>query len=259
MNNINLSTIIGISLSLVLIITSIQIGGSMSSYVDLPSFLIVVGSTFFVSAACFSFSEIFSSLKSISYLVTFSPASPQLIAIAGIQTAEFSFKNGLLELDKKNNLPLQNTLFNKWLSLIIDSEKLPTVEKLIDQEIFSIQDQQVVSIMLLRKAAEVAPALGLIGTLIGLVQMLSNLNDIAQIGPGMAVALLTTFYGAILSYVIFFPLASKLENNLKEEMLNLRLYKRVILSIAQRQNPRHLEYTLNSILPPSKKIIYYKY
>jgi chemotaxis protein MotA len=100
--------------------------------------------------------------------------------------------------------------------------------------------------------------MGLIGTLIGLVQMLGSLEDTSTIGPAMAVALLTTFYGAILSYMIFTPLASKLERNTKQEMIVARIYVQSILSMLKKENPRKLEMMINGILPPNKRIRYFK-
>jgi len=97
----------------------------------------------------------------------------------------------------------------------------------------------------------------LIGTLIGLVQMLSNLQDPATIGPAMAVALLTTFYGAVLANMVFMPLASKLERNSAEEMLVYNLYTMGATSIGKQENPRRLEMLLNSVLPPAKRIKYF--
>ena len=109
----------------------------------------------------------------------------------------------------------------------------------------------------LRKAAEFAPAMGLIGTLIGLVQMLGNLQDPSTIGPAMAVALLTTFYGAVLANMVFMPLASKLERNSAEEMLIYNLYTMGATSIGRQENPRRLEMLLNSVLPPAKRVKYF--
>ena len=99
--------------------------------------------------------------------------------------------------------------------------------------------------------------MGLVGTLIGLVQMLGNLDDPASIGPSMAVALLTTFYGAILANMVFAPLASKLERNSHEESTIYQLYMLAIGSIGRQENPRRLEMQLNSILPPSQRIRFY--
>jgi chemotaxis protein MotA len=110
---------------------------------------------------------------------------------------------------------------------------------------------------IMKKAGDIAPAMGLIGTLIGLVQMLGNLDDPSSIGPSMAVALLTTFYGAVLANMVFMPLAAKLERNSGEEELLNSVYMVGAVSIGRQENPRRLEMLINSILPPSKRVSYF--
>ncbi|MBT5809419.1 MAG: flagellar motor protein MotA, partial [Rhodospirillaceae bacterium] len=101
------------------------------------------------------------------------------------------------------------------------------------------------------------PAMGLIGTLVGLVQMLGSLSDPSTIGPKMALALLTTFYGAVLSNLVFTPLASKLERNSSDEILINHLHAMAAASIGRQENPRRLEMLLNTILPPGKRIEFF--
>ena len=105
----------------------------------------------------------------------------------------------------------------------------------------------------LRRSAEVAPSMGLIGTLVGLVQMLGRLEDPSTIGPAMAVALLTTFYGAILATMVFSPLANKLERNAAEESLVNHIFTITAAAVARQDNPRKLEMNLNTILSPSDR------
>ena len=109
----------------------------------------------------------------------------------------------------------------------------------------------------LRRAAEVAPAMGLIGTLVGLVQLLGNLQQPESIGPAMALALLTTLYGAILANMVFVPLASKLERNSINEAMVLNVYAIGASSISRQENPRRLEMLINAILPPAKRVRYF--
>jgi chemotaxis protein MotA len=125
------------------------------------------------------------------------------------------------------------------------------------REMHAIQQRHARSAGILRKAAEVAPAMGLIGTLIGLVQMLSHLEDPSTIGPGMAVALLTTFYGAVLATLVFAPLAAKLERNSADEMLVNQVYVISCVSIARQENPRRLEAQVNALLPPARRVRYF--
>ena len=114
-----------------------------------------------------------------------------------------------------------------------------------------------VAVKVLRRVAEFAPAMGLIGTLIGLVTMLGNLDDPSTIGPSMAVALLTTFYGALLANLVFLPLAAKRENISYLEEAVGSMYLLGVSSIGRQENPRRLEMLLNSSLPPSDRVRFF--
>ena len=110
---------------------------------------------------------------------------------------------------------------------------------------------------ILRRAGEVAPAMGLIGTLLGLVQLLGRLSDPSAIGPAMAVALLTTFYGAILAHMVFLPFAAKADRSRETEQLVNSVYTLGASSIGRKENPRRLEVALNALLPPNKQVQYF--
>ena len=124
-------------------------------------------------------------------------------------------------------------------------------------ELMAMRERHAKSADVFRKAAEVAPAMGLIGTLVGLVRMLGSLDDPSTIGPSMAIALLTTFYGAILANMVFGPIASKLERNSSEETLLQNFYLLGAGSIGRQENPRRLEVLLNTLLPPTKRLHVY--
>jgi len=132
------------------------------------------------------------------------------------------------------------------------------VERIMQSELQATTERHARAVGMLRKAAEISPAMGLIGTLVGLVQMLGTLEDPSTIGPSMAVALLTTFYGAILANLVFTPLASKLERNSTEDALMNEMYVMAAASIARQENPRRLEMLLNTVLPPENKIVYFQ-
>ena len=143
------------------------------------------------------------------------------------------------------------------MAMVVDGTPGDEVEKIMQRELHATHGRHLKSAGVLRKAAEVSPAMGLIGTLVGLVQMLGNLEDPTTIGPSMAVALLTTFYGAILANMVFSPLASKLERIADEEALLNRIYLTAAASIGRRENPRRLEVLLNSLLSPAKRVALY--
>jgi chemotaxis protein MotA len=135
--------------------------------------------------------------------------------------------------------------------------KVEDAEDVMRRELGAMLGRHRKSISVLRRAAEITPAMGLIGTLIGLVQMLGRLEDPSAIGPAMAVALLTTFYGAVLAHMVLNPLASKLERNSAEEALIGQLNLVAAGSIGRQENPRRLEMMLNSLMPPARRVRFY--
>lgn len=247
-------TILGMVIAFGLVISSIMIGGGASGFLDLRSFLIVVLGTFAVTAACFSFEEIRGVHWLIMRTIFYRSENPSDTANRCLELAQLSRKNDLLSMQKYMHLAEHNTFAQKGLEMLIDAAPIEQVEGVLSQDLGSMMDRHANGVSLLRKAAEIAPAMGLIGTLIGLVQMLGNLEEPSTIGPAMAVALLTTFYGAIFSYMVLTPLASKLERNSSSEVLTAKLYIRMLQSMARNENPRQLELVLNSMLPPKKRV-----
>lgn len=255
--NIEFSTFGGISFALILVAVAIGLTGNIADFMDSGSFIIVFCATFFITLACFSARDFFKSWAIIFKMVTFAPRDPSGEAMKLMKIAETTYKKGLLLIESDRVIKNMSPFFERIMTMAIDGDKGPKIEKLATQEIMATIDAHKTTVSILRKAAEIAPAMGLIGTLIGLVQMLGSLSDVKMIGPAMAVALLTTFYGAILAYMILFPLASKLERISQIEILNNDLCLKAVLSMVHKENPRQLEQALNSLLPNDKKIIYY--
>ena len=138
--------------------------------------------------------------------------------------------------------------------MVVDGSKSDEIERVMTRKVNAMAVRHAKAAGVLRKAADVSPAMGLIGTLVGLVQMLGQLDDPSTIGPSMAVALLTTFYGAVLSNMVFSPLASKLERNSDEEMLLNNIYVTGVTSIGRQENPRRLEMLVNTLLSPADRV-----
>jgi chemotaxis protein MotA len=257
--SIDLSMITSMSLSIIMIFSSIILEGNIGAFLNLPSCLIVIAGTLFVTISCFSFFDIMASMSIIYKAVLFKPKTTHKVIKKLLKFSESSRKvTALKDLEAILKPYYFDHFFSKAVIMMIDGIAIETIEKNLSQEINSNINQYNKVILIIRKAAETAPAMGLIGTLIGLVQMLHNLSNPSELGSAMAVSLLTTFYGAILSYMFFFPLASKVEHNAKEEALIQMLYLKAISSIAKKENPRYLENTLNSLLGASNKIHYFK-
>ncbi|MBN9543351.1 MAG: MotA/TolQ/ExbB proton channel family protein, partial [Alphaproteobacteria bacterium] len=214
------TSLFGILFASGLVLAAIFFGGSIKNFIDLESFLIVVGGTFFVTAACFRFEEVLHSFKVIGKTVFYESKDLSDVAYIAIKYAEKAYKKNIVTLSQSEyEIKEFSKFFWEGVQMVMDNATIEYVEYNMTQHIIFFVERHKKTVSMLKKAGEISPAMGLIGTLVGLVQMLSNLSDISKIGPAMAVALITTFYGACISYMFMFPLASKLERNTEEELV----------------------------------------
>lgn len=248
------SALFGIVAGFALLAAAVKLGGSPAFFVDTPSVLIVFGGTFSVIAICYSFRDLADAAASVWAALTDRAVEPQVMALRMIQLAEHARRFGPLSLQDLEQPIAGSPFLDEAIALAIDGVPEPTLEASLRSDLQASLDAARHTAGVLRKAAEVAPAIGLIGTLVGLVQMLRSLDDPGSMGPAMAVALLTTFYGAILGHMVFTPLAAKLDRKAAAETLTRQLCILTALSIGRRENPRLLEQAMNSILPPRKRI-----
>ena len=253
----DMATIIGLICGFGLISTAIYLGGSPGSFINLPSILIVVGGTLAVTTMCYSIPEMLRTIKTATRALFYSRREIGDAAFQVLQLAELSRRKGVLALQPLVDSLGREPYLQKGLSMVIDGTPGEEVEAIMRRNLQATTQRHHRSANVLRRMAEFSPAMGLIGTLIGLGQMLGNLQDPANIGPSMAVALLTTFYGAVLANMVFMPFAAKLERNSTEETLVNTIYLMGASSVGRQENPRRLENLINSILPPSDRIQYF--
>jgi chemotaxis protein MotA len=253
------ATVFGLLGGLVLVAAAIALGGSAGAFLNGPGLLIVVGGTLAVTTMSFTLADVLHTFSGLGSTVFYRERDPQDVAYTMLELADFCRKQGVLKLQGE---PLQKFIrepfLHKALSMLVDSLPEKDITDILAEDLNGSSARVQRSANVLRKAAEVAPAMGLIGTLIGLVQMLGNLDNPSVIGPAMAVALLTTFYGVLSANMIFNPLASKLERNAAEEHLINYLYTLGTLAIVRKDNPRRLEMLLNSALPPESKVRFFE-
>lgn len=254
---LDLATVAGLGGAFLLIAAAILWGGSATSFLDIPSILIVLGGTAAVTTVSFSIPEMGRTIAVAGKAVVHTSRDPGEVALRMIILSEQARKQGILALQGVIDKLSDEPFLQKAIGMVVDATPHDEVEAILRRDIQATLTRHHKAANVLRKAAEVAPAMGLIGTLIGLVQMLRNLDDPSTIGPSMAVALLTTFYGAVLSNMVFAPLAAKLERNSVEEGLVNQVYIMGVVSISRQENPRRLEMLLNSILPPAKRVRYF--
>lgn len=255
---LDFATILGVVGGFILITSAMILGGSLGSFVDIPAMLIVLGGTFMVTSISYTVREVIRAQSVMMRAIIYRQQQPSDAAMQILGLADVARKQGsTLELQKHLQNLRNQPFLQKAISLIVDGIPPDEVARILEREVHATMNRHMKSAGILRRAGEVAPAMGLIGTLIGLVQMLGRLEDPSTIGPAMAVALLTTFYGAVLANMVFTPLASKLERNADVEAQVNQIYALGTVSIGRQENPRRLEVALNSILPPSERVSYF--
>jgi chemotaxis protein MotA len=255
--SVDLATALGLLSGFGLVLVTIFHGGSAKAFIDVPSILIVLGGTAAVTAICFSPAELGRTFQIMGKTMFQSVRDPADAALQVLQIADTARRQGVLALQAMLPELRPEPFLHKGMSMVSDGTPGEEVESIMQRDILATQQRHLKSASVLRKASEFSPAMGLIGTLIGLVQMLGRLDDPSTIGPSMALALLTTFYGAVMANMVFTPLASKLERNSTEEALVNNVYMMGAASIGRQENPRRLEMLLNSVLPPAKRVQYF--
>jgi chemotaxis protein MotA len=248
------ATALGLASGFGLVIAAMTMGGSLRMFLDGPAALIVVGGTLGVTTMCFSMSEMLTLHRTIGKTLFHSMPRAADEARRMLAIADQARRQGVASFaDLAPSLSGARYLA-KAIAMVGDGFPVEEMERVMRREMDEMIQRHRKAASVLRKAAEIAPAMGLIGTLIGLVQMLGNLDDPAAIGPNMAIALITTFYGAVLSNMVFAPMAAKLDRNSREESLVFNVYLTAAVSMARRENPRRLEMLLNAMLPPSERV-----
>jgi len=254
---LDMATVLGLLGAILLIAAAIFLGGNWLAFVDIPSILIVVCGTFAITMVSYSLTEIMQAQPLMLRTLFSSGHTPNEAAAKVLQLAERARRRGLLAMQNELHGLRNEPFLLRGMTMLVDGMPIEEVERNLTFETHAMAQRHQRSTGILRRAAEVSPAMGLIGTLIGLVQMLGSLNQPEGIGPAMAVALLTTFYGAVLANVVFLPIASKLERNSAIELLINQIFLLGALSIGRQENPRRLELVLNTILPANQRVKYF--
>ena len=251
-------TILGLTFAMGLIGMAIAMGGTDANFINGPSILIVILGTMAATAVSYTPDELKRTGKILGKSAFRRIQSPGKLAKALMDFSVVGRKKGVLALGQFEGEVKKEPFLSNAMQLVVDGYEADYIDSVLTNEIESLVERHKRAASITRRASEVAPAMGLIGTLVGLVQMLANLESPETIGPSMAVALLTTFYGAILGTIIMAPLSVKLEKNSSDEALIKSLIRDAAVSIAKQENPRQLEMRLNSELPPSERIQYFK-
>ena len=246
----DLATLIGLIGAFGIVTASIVLGGSAGTFVNTPSLLVVLGGTVLVTMMKFSLGKFLGAASIAVKAFLHKPSNPEDLIQESIELAKAARQGGLLALEDRE---ISDDFMKTGLGLLIDGHPADTVKAMLQKDLNETVKRHADGQDIFKAIADVGPAMGMIGTLIGLVQMLSNMDDPKQIGPAMAVALLTTLYGAILANMFAAPIADKLAVRSREENTSKSLIIDALLSIQGGQNPRIIGSMLETYLPRSKR------
>ncbi len=235
-----------------LVLLAILLGGGISSFLDLKSLLIVFGGTLGATLIAFPLEDFLRTLEIIRPAIFPEGKNPGQRLGRLLELASISRSEGELSLEEYA-FREPDPFFRKCLELVVDGVRPENIRRILELEIAFLLERHRRGARILQTMGAIAPAMGLIGTLIGLVRMLEHLEDPSHIGPGMALALLTTFYGALLAHLLFLPLAAKLKTRSDEERLIKEMTLEGVLCILEGDNPRIVEQRLQSFLPPNQR------
>jgi len=245
------ATLIGLVVGVGVVVGAILVGSGLDLFLNLPGFLIVVGGTLAATFVKFPLSNVFSAFKiGVSSALKNDRIDPRGLIEVSLELAETARKNGLLALE---GAEVSNPFFKRGIKLCVDGHPLEVVQNALIRDMELSIHRHDEGAHIFKGIGDSAPAFGMIGTLVGLVQMLANMSDPQSIGPAMAVALLTTLYGAIIANLIALPIADKLESKSDDERLTKELILESITQIHARQSPMILADILEGFLPENQR------
>lgn len=248
----DLATLIGMIGAIGFIVMAMFIGsaGDPGMFGDLVSVLIVFGGSIFVVLSKFTLPQFLGAGKAVVKAFMFKIEAPEELIEKAVQLGDSARKGGFLALEEAE---IPNAFMQKGINMLVDGHDADVVRATLQKDIVLTEKRHDAAIAIFKSLGDVAPAMGMIGTLIGLVAMLSNMDDPKAIGPAMAVALLTTLYGAFIANVIAIPLADKLAIRNQQEKLNNMLILDAVLGIQDGQNPKVIEGILRNYLAQGKR------
>lgn len=240
----------GAALSLMLILIAVLSGGSnVLQFFDIPSIFIVVGGTLGATLVNFSVNDLQFAWQSLQNVIFKKEYRVHERIRYLVELGTKVRTEGILFLESASARE-PDSFLRLGLEVTVDGQSAEDVRRILENEMRTTSERNHRAIQVFQTMGAYAPAMGLIGTLIGLIQMLSSLNDPATVGPAMSIALITTFYGALLANLFFLPIAGKLRNKAQEEVLSKAITVEGVLSIGKLENPIVIEQRLKSFLPP---------
>ncbi len=254
----DLASLLGVIICFVMIIFGIVFGktgvdfAALNNFIDFQSAIITFGGAFCAVLTMNSMKDFVAGLKSIRLIFKTPKLDPVEIIQRIIDLSNVARKEGLLSLEEAAG-DIDDDFLKKGILLIVDGTDPELVRAIMETELASVEGRHKAKIKFWQDVASMGPAWGMIGTLIGLINMLQQMDDPSAIGPAMAVALITTLYGSMLANWIATPTATKLETNSGAELLLKEIMIEGLLSIQAGENPRVIEEKLKSFLAPKDR------
>jgi chemotaxis protein MotA len=245
----DLMTIVGLVAAFGLMLMAIGQGGGITLFINIPSLIIVVGGTMGATLVHYPLREIKKTLWVIGKAFKNYQANPTGRIMQLVDFAGRARKEGILSLQTVMG-DIKDPFFVKGLQMAVDGFEPDSLKEMLEREIEYLEERHSKGADMLMAMGTYAPAMGMVGTLIGLVQMLQTLEDPSTIGPAMAMALLTTLYGAVMANVMFIPMAGKLKVHSQSEILDKSLVVEGLRLILEGENPRIIESKLHAFVPP---------
>ena len=248
----DLATIVGLLAAFGLMLSAILQGSSLLIFFDIASLFIVIGGTIGTVLVHFPFGDILGAFNVARKAFFHKPHSPVDTIEKLITYAGRARKEGILSLQSVMD-EIDDEFFLKGLQMAVDGQEPEALKDMLEKEIEYVEERHEKGADIFATIALYAPAMGMIGTLIGLVQMLQNMSDPTSIGPAMALALLTTFYGVVIAHIIANPIAGKLKLRSASEVLNKTLVTEGMKAILEGENPRLMEQRLHAFVSPKER------
>lgn len=249
----DIGTIGGVVAGLALVVWGIMSGGTgIGAFLDAPSAIIVLGGSFAALFVCYPMNKVLTIGSIFQKTISMNNLGAQSIIDKIIELANIARREGLLALEEAVD-QVNDAFLKKGVMLIVDGTDPELVKHILETEISFMEARHSEGKGMMDALGSLAPAFGMVGTLVGLVAMLKNLSDPDSIGPSMAVALITTFYGSLFANLIFIPMATKLSLKTKEEVAVREIMVEGLLSIQAGENPRIIEEKLKAFLPPNQR------
>lgn len=244
----DIGTLIGLLGGFGLIVVTIVLGGNAGGFVDIPSVIVVIGGTVASVFVMFPMSAVIGSVKVGMKALFFKGHDPNKIISQIVKLSETARKESLVALEK---VKVSDPYLKKGVLLIADGTEESLVRSVMQIELDFMKKRHLQGQGVFKGLGTMAPAFGMIGTLIGLVKMLQALDDPSSIGPAMAVALLTTFYGAVMANVVFLPMSKKLEERSIEDAMFMEIMIEGVVSIQRGDHPSIVRDKLQAFLAPT--------